>query len=482
MENEEELISDLTPEEESAELAARRDYEGEIIAIIRSNASPKLMREKLEDYHGNDIAGILPELTVPERKKLYRILPDDQLSDVLEHTDEEDGGLYLEEMDPKKAASVISELEPDHAVDILRQLPKEKRLILLDLLDEKSRKDVALIASFDEDEIGSKMTTNYIAIRENLTVKEAMASLVEQAAENDNIATLFVLDEYGVFYGAMDLKELIIARSTDNIEDLIVTSFPYVYARESIDDCLEKLKDYSEGSIPVLDTQNRLLGVITSQNVVQVVDEEMSEDYARFAGLTAEEDLTEPLGASVKKRIPWLLILLGLGMLVSTVVGTFENVIAQLPLIMAFQSLISGMAGNAGTQSLAVTIRVLMDESLTARQKIGLVFKEIRVGLCNGFLMGLASFILVGLYIFAVKGRTLVFAYSVSACMGAAMMTAMLIASATGTLIPLFFKKINIDPAVASGPLISTFNDLVAVITYYGLAWILLLQVLHFGS
>ena len=148
-----------------------------------------------------------------------------------------------------------------------------------------------------------------------------------------------------------------------------------MYGTDLIDECIEDLKDYSEDSIPVLDNDNRLLGVITSANIVDLVDDEMGDDYAKLAGLTAEEDLNEPLRESMKKRMPWLVILLALGMIVSSVVGIFEKVVTNLPIIMCFQSLILDMAGNVGTQSLAVTIRVLMDESLTGKQKLELVFK-----------------------------------------------------------------------------------------------------------
>ena len=198
--------------------------------------------------------------------------------------------------------------------------------------------------------------------------------------------------------------------------------------------------------------------------------------------MTAEEDLKEPLKESMKKRMPWLLILLALGMVVSSVVGVFETVVTQLPIIMCFQSLILDMAGNVGTQSLAVTIRVLMDESLTGKQKAELVFKEMKIGLCNGGLLGLMSFVLIGLYIFAIKGKTLVFSYAVSACIGVALLLAMLISSAVGTCIPLFFKKIKVDPAVASGPLITTINDLVAVVSYYGLSWLFLIEFFHMAG
>ena len=459
-----------------------QDYRAEILGIVRSNASPGIMRNKLEDYHENDLADVFPDLSVAERRKLCRILNLDMLADIFEYIDEKQAAEDLDEMDVRKAAAILSRMETDAVVDVLRMIPKEKRALLLELMDDEARKDMAVIAAFDDEEIGSRMTTNYIEIRENLTVKQAMTELVSQAAKNDNISTIFMVTADHTFYGAMDLKDLITTRQDTRLEDLIVTSYPYVYGHELIDDCIEKLKDYSENSIPILDNDNKLLGVITSQSIVDLVDDEMGEDYAMFAGLTAEEDLKEPLKESMKKRLPWLLVLLALGTVVSSVVGVFEQVVSQLTIIMCFQSLILDMAGNVGTQSLAVTIRVLMDESLTGKQKVELVFKEMRIAFSNGAILGILSFLVLGLYIALFKGKTWTFAYAVSGCIGLSLMVAMVISGAVGTLIPLFFKKINIDPAVASGPLITTINDLVAVVAYYGLCGILLIGVLHLAG
>ena len=227
--------------------------------------------------------------------------------------------------------------------------------------------------------------------------------------------------------------------------------------------------------------QNRILGVITAQDIIEVVDDEMGEDYAKLAGLTEAEDLNEKLLDSMRKRLPWLVILLGLGIGVSAVVGMFETVVAQIAVLACFQSLILGMAGNVGTQSLAVTIRVLMDDNLKTSQKVQLVLKEMRVGLCNGLLLGIVAFVFVGLYIWMFKKYELTFSFAISGCVGVSLLIAMLISSLVGTLVPIFFHKIKIDPAVASGPLITTINDLVAVISYYGLAWILLIKVMQLG-
>ena len=458
-----------------------QDYSKEILKIIRSNTSPAVMGGRLQDYHENDLADVMPKLTVQERCKLYRILDTDMLSDIFEYTDEENAAEYLNEMDVKKAAAILSKMETDALADVLNKVEKTKKKILIDLLEPEVRRDVEMIASFDEDEIGSRMTTNYIVITDKLTVKQAMSSLIEQAAKNDNISTIFVVTEQQKFYGAINLKELIIARRDDLLENLVVTSYPYVYAEENIDDCIEELKDYSEDSIPVLDNDNQLLGVITSASIIDLVDDEMGDDYAKLAGLTAEEDLKEPLKESMKKRLPWLIILLGLGMVVSSVVGIFEKVVTALPIIMCFQSLILDMAGNVGTQSLAVTIRVLMDENISGKQKFQFVLKEMRVGGANGFLLGTLTFVCVGFYLHFAKGLDYGYSFTVAGCVGLALFLAMIISSLIGTIIPMFFHKIKVDPAVASGPLITTVNDLVAVVTYYGLVGVLLVG-MHLGG
>ena len=470
LENEEKkLPEDYVPE--------RPDYEKELTDILRSNAPDDYIREKFEDYHENDIADILEDLTPEERKKLYRILGDELTSEIFAYV--EDVGKYIEEMDAEKAADIIESMDADDAVDVLDELDDGKSEEIFQLMNEDAREDVKLIHSYDEDEIGSRMTTNFIEIQRGFTIRQAMRELVTQAAENDNISTLYVSDTDGTFYGAIDLKDLIVAREYMNLEDLIQTSYPYVYAKENINECIEELKDYSEDSIPVLDNDKHIIGVITSQDIVEVVDEEMGDDYAKLAGLTAEEDLQEPLRESIKKRMPWLIVLLFLGLLVSSVVGIFEKVVAELTLIVCFQSLILDMAGNVGTQSLAVTIRVLMDEDISGKEKLQLIAKEMKIGFCNGTILGILSFICIGIFIAVVKGKGFYFGFAVSGCIGVALLVAMVISSMVGTVIPIFFHKIKIDPAVASGPLITTVNDLVAVVTYYGMAWLLLIDVLH---
>ena len=460
----------------------KKNYVQEILDIIHSGLPQAELAEKLSDYHENDLADALADLMAEERRKLYAILGVEQVAEIFSYLD--DAEPYLKELPPEEAAQVVSHMDSDDAVDALDDLEeedKEKIVHQMDKVDKDAADDVKLLLSYDEDEIGSCMTTNYICIRKDMTIRQAMSELVKQAGENDNISTLYVVDENEHFYGAIDLKDLIVARAEERLEKLIARSYPYVTDHEKISDCIDRIVDYAERSLPVLNDSGKLLGIITSADVVELVDDEMGDDYAKLGGLTSEEDLNEGVFQSVKKRLPWLIALLFLGMLVSSVVGAFESVVAVLPIVICFQSMVLDMAGNVGTQSLAVTIRVLVDENLTTSKKLHLLFKEMRVGLVNGALLAVMALGFLGVYIHFFKAYAWGQAFLLSGCVGISLIVAMVISSLVGTVIPMLFHKIHIDPAVASGPLITTINDLVAVVVYYGLAMIVLIEMFHLG-
>ncbi len=460
----------------------KKNYVQEILDIIHSGLPQAELAEKLSDYHENDLADALADLTAEERRKLYAILGVEQVAEIFSYLD--DAEPYLKELPPEEAAQVVSHMDSDDAVDALDDLEeedKEKIVHQMDKVDKDAADDVKLLLSYDEDEIGSCMTTNYICIRKDMTIRQAMSELVKQAGENDNISTLYVVDEDERFYGAIDLKDLIVARADDSLEKLIARSYPYVTDHEKISDSIDRIVDYAERSLPVLNESGKLLGIITSADVVELVNDQMGDDYAKLGGLTSEEDLNEGVFQSVKKRLPWLVALLFLGMLVSSVVGAFESVVAVLPIVICFQSMVLDMAGNVGTQSLAVTIRVLVDENLTTSKKLHLLFKEMRVGLVNGALLAVMALGFLGVYIHFFKAYAWGQAFLLSGCVGISLIVAMVISSLVGTVIPMLFHKIHIDPAVASGPLITTINDLVAVVVYYGLAMIVLIDLFHLG-
>lgn len=456
------------------------NFLNEILTILRSGADSKTLNDRLSDYHGNDIAEAFEQLNENERKALYPVLGAERISEIFSYIEDPDE--YLRELGIDGAAQVLSLMDSDDAVDAIDDLDLSTRKRLVDLMDDNSSHDVKLIMSYSDDEIGSLMTTNYIVIKNTLNIRQAMQELISQAGENDNISTVYVTNKHDKFFGAIDLKDLIIARADTPLSDIIMLSYPYVSDHAKIDECIERLKDYAEDSIPVIDGSKRLIGVITAEDLMEASDEELSEDYAKLGGLSEQEDLEESTFVSVKKRLPWLIILLFLGIGVSSIVGIFETVVAILPIVICFQSLILDMAGNVGTQSLAVTIRVLADDQVSGADKLRIVTKEMRIGFFNGLFLGIMAFMFIGGYICIFKHNPVHYAFLISGCVGLSLIVAMVISSLVGTLIPIFFNKIKIDPAVASGPLITTVNDLVAVISYYGLVWILLINVLNMGG
>ena len=320
------------------------------------------------------------------------------------------------------------------------------------------------------------MTRDYVSVQEGASVREAMRSLVRQAGERENVSTIYVVDAAGVLTGSIELARLIRAREGDALASVTERDVPAVNIGEDPAGCAARLRALGAEGAPVVDGMGRLRGALTAVELARIESGAMDEDYARLGGLTEGEDLCEPLRASVRKRLPWLLALLALGLVVSSVVGAFEQVVSRLPLIISFQSLVLDMAGNVGTQSLAVTIRVLTDRRAGRAQKLRLLAKETRVGAANGLALAVLSVAFIGLYLVLFKGQDAALALSVAFCTSVALAVSIVLSSAAGTVIPLVFDRLHIDPAVASGPLITTVNDLIAVVTYYGLAWLLLMR------
>ena len=249
------------------------NYSQELRAILRSHTTPKAFQDQLSDYHESDIADALEQLTADERKLVYQMLDADTLSEVLPHVDTPSH--FLDELSLRKRVDVLTRMDADLTVDYLKTLPSDDKNTLLELMDDETRQEVSSLWAYSEDEIGSVMSTDYISITADMTVKEAMHQLVAQAADSDNISTIYVTAENKTFYGAIELPDLIRAREHDALQELIATSYPFLYAHERIEDCVPRIQDYSEDSIPVLDQDNKLIGVITAQDFMQVVDDEL---------------------------------------------------------------------------------------------------------------------------------------------------------------------------------------------------------------
>lgn len=456
----------------------------ELLSLIKTKSGEEL-KDYFGDYHESDIADVLEKLEPEERLRIYKCLGKEYIAEIF--TFYNDKPKYINELDSEYAADILELMDSDEAFEILDELPDEEKTSILTLMDEESKKNVRKIFKYEDDEIGSYLTDNFIVIKATSSISAAMKQMIASAGEHDNIFTIFAVDDDNKYVGAIDLKDLIISRKDANLDDLIMRSYPSFYGDQKMEDCIDLLKDYNEDLIPILNRNNMIDGAITIQSVMDASEEEMEKDYAMLGGLSEDDDIDESIFSSIKKRIPWLIILLFLGIIVSSVIGVFEAVIATLPVVVFFQSMILDMAGNAGTQSLAVTIRNIGDEGFIndrKKRRRG-ILKEIKLGLLNGLIIGTIAFIFVFIYLIITKkeissglGFNIIETLKVSGIISFSMFISITISSMIGTLFPLFLEKIHIDPAVASGPFITTINDIVSVAIYYGLIYIFFILLL----
>ena len=449
----------------------------EIINIIKETTNLQTLHDLLYSYHKNDIARCFEFLTDEELEKVYQTFDEQELSEIFTYLD--DVKEYIEDLETETAAELIELMDSDDALDVLEELDEEDRNEILDLMDEEIVDDIELLSSYAEDVIASYMTNNYIKVLKDSTIKQAMKTVVEEASTNDNFTIIYVVNEDDTLYGTIELKDLIKARATDSLEDIIKKSYPSILDMTSLNDALILVKDYEIDSIPIVNEKNVLLGVVTTNDLIEVIDDELSDDYAKLAGLTSEEELEESTFKSVKKRIPWLCALLVLGLIISLVMGLFESAIVAVPAIVFFQSMILGMGGNVGTQSLAVTIRAISDEEISKKEVRRLVFKEIRIAFFNGILIGIMSFVVVSAYLMMTHtvidpsiGYNIFDIFKTSGVVSISLLISMVISGLIGTLIPIILQKCKIDPAVASGPFITSINDIMAIVVYYGITLI----------
>ena len=449
----------------------------EIIKIIKETTDISTLHDLLYSYHKNDIARSFEYLTDEELEKVYQTFSEQELSEIFTYLD--DVKEYIEDLETETAADLIELMDSDDAKEILEELTEEDRNEILELMDEEVVDDIELLTSYDEDVIASYMTNNFIAIKKDYTIKQAMKTVVEEASTNDNFTIIYVVNEDDTLYGTIELKDLIKARATDSLEDIIKKSYPSIVDMTNVSDALILVKDYEIDSIPIVNDKNVLLGVVTTNDLLEVIDDELSDDYAKLTGLTSEEELDESTFKSVKKRIPWLCALLVLGLIISLVMRVFESAIVAVPAIVFFQSMILGMGGNVGTQSLAVTIRAISDEDISRKEVARLVFKEIRIAFFNGLLIGVISFVVVSAYLMLSNtvidqniGYNVLDIFKTSGVVSTSLLISMVISGLIGTLIPIVLQKCKIDPAVASGPFITSINDIMAIVVYYGITLI----------
>ena len=425
------------------------------------NEQMESFREEFLDLHPYEQAMFFMDQPKKTRLKIYAYLSPEELADIMENIEIEDTEKFITEMDPRFASMIFSEMAADDAVDILNILDKEKVASYLTIMDQDAADEIKQLIHYEEKTAGSIMTTEFVALYKTQTVKEAMRELKTIAPDAETIYYLYVLDDDKRLAGVLSLRDLIIAAEDTKIADVMSEKVVAVSVAKDQEEIAKMMRDYDFLAVPVVDFQNHLLGIITVDDILDVMDEEASDDYSKLAGVSdVQRPDDSPLSAA-KKRLPWLIILLFLGMFTASLIDQFEETLEQVTLLAIFIPLIAAMAGNTGTQSLAVAVRGLATGDFGGQGKMKLMIREASTGLITGTTCG----ILITIVVYLWKGELFL-----GFLVGISIMVTLTIATLSGSVIPIVMDRLKIDPAVASGPFITTINDIISISVYFGIA------------
>lgn len=428
-----------------------------------SNDLMDAFREEFMQLHPYDQSLFFEKVDPEIRKKIFHYLSPKEMAELFEATkfEEEQYDFYLKEMDTTYAADMLSYMFADNAVDVLNELGKDQVASYLSIMDVESAQEIKDLLHYEEYTAGSIMTTEYVAIPETSTCRSAMTILRNEAPQAETIYYLFVVSEEHQLTGVISLRDLIIADEDTLIKDIMNERVVSVLVSADQEEVAHMIKDYDFLAVPVVDFEQHLLGIVTVDDIIDVLEEEASDDYSKLAGVSDMDTFDKNPFQAAKKRLPWLIILLFLGMMTASLMSVFTETLEKVALLAVFIPLISGTAGNSGTQALAVAIRGIATGDIEKQSKMKLLAREAGTGLTTGILCGI---IVVGI-VFFWKHDLLI-----GLLVGAAIFVSIFVATICGSFIPLLIQRMKIDPAVASGPFITTINDVISILIYLGLA------------
>ena len=425
------------------------------------------LKALISEYHPSEIAILFESLSQESRERIISILPAEAASEVISEMDAEfHPERLLENLHPERRSEIVEELDYDDATDIISQLPEDQQQEILKGLDEEDATNIRSLLSYDDDSAGGLMNNQVIKISMNLMKKDALELIIRQSEEMEEFYTINVIDDNNVLRGIVSLKDIIKARNNVRIEEMIITDFVYVKVDTDQEEVAKLISQYNLTSIPVVDDNMHLLGQITFDDVIDVMEEENTEDILKISGVSEDEELAGNWKEAVKSRLPWLILNLGTAFLAASVIRYFDSTIARMGILAGYMVMIAGMGGNAATQALAVTVRRISLNDLTDNQAYRTVLKEFTVGLINGASIGLVIFLFAVFY----DGNPML-----GLVIFVAMTGNLIIAGMAGSSIPLMLKRVGIDPAIASSIIITTFTDVIGFLLLLGLASKLLL-------
>ncbi len=419
-------------------------------------------RETFLDWHLYEQGQFYSSLDENERQRLYTYLSPKEIADMFDtiEEDHEDMKDYLSEMSPRYVADMLNEMYTDNAVDLLNQLDKEEVSKYLSLMASEDVRKIKQLLGYEDKTAGSIMATEYVSIVANQTVRSALTLLRKKAQEAEIIYYVYVVSEANCLVGVISLRDLIVNDDDTLISEMKEDRIISVNVADDQEDVAKTIRDYDFLAVPVVDDHDRLLGIITVDDIIDVIDDEAASDYSGLAGVNVGAAAETPMKASLK-RLPWLITLLFLGMSTATLISHYESLITEASILAVFISLITGTAGNAGTQSLAVAVRRLAISDDKDESFFKLISNEILTGVITGCVTGIVIFLVVGFW----KHN-----FILGFVIGIAMLCAITVANLAGSFIPMLMERLGFDPAVASGPFITTLSDLTSVLIYFNIA------------
>ena len=435
-----------------------------ILDFINSSDDNSIL-ETFSNYHHADIAEIIEELNSEEATYIIKLLDSEKTSDVLMELDDDYREKILKNLSIKEIAEEVEELDSDDATDIISELPEEKqKKVISKIIDAEHKADIKELLKYDEDSAGGLMAKELIKVNENWTVTRCVKEMRSQASEVTRVHSVYVVDNDDILLGRLSLKDLLVANPKTKIRSIYKKNVDHVYDTDSAESVASTMQKYDLGAIPVVNKKKKLLGRITIDDIVDLIKEEAEEDYQLAAGILQDVDVDDTIFELTKARLPWLIVGLIGGIGAAFVMVGFDEILIQNEILFYFTPLIAAMAGNVGVQSSAIIVQGLANDDIRGSINNRL-FKETLLSILNGVILAILLF----LFIYFWKGDT-----NIALALSVALVAVVIVAGVIGTFIPLFLNKRGIDPAIATGPFITTSNDIFGILIYFMVAKLIL--------
>ena len=437
------------------------------ISQLISNKKNKEIKKKVNEIHYADLAEIINELNFQESIYLIKLIDSDKTSDVLTELDEDVREKILERLSEKEIAGEIKELDSDDAADILSELSDEKQEKVISLIkDENITDNIRELLNYEEDSAGGLMAKELISVNENWSVLTCLREIRKQAKDITRVHSIYVLNKKKVLIGRLSLKDLITSPSKSKIKEIYIPKVDFVNVNDSADEVAKLMSKYDLEAIPVVNDKTELLGRITIDDIVDYIKDEAEEDYLLAAGISNDVEADDSILELTKARLPWLILGLFGGLGSVFILESFENIMAtkELRALFFYTPLIAAMAGNVGVQSSAIVVQGLANDQIKG-SLISRLIKEISLTLLNGIILSL---------IIIVFGLLINQSIDMSITISVSMILVIIVAALIGTSVPIILEKFGIDPAIATGPFITTGNDVIGILLFFYIAKIIL--------